>query len=110
MKPVKIRYFGILPMTRKLYLNLVVWGWIGVTLLLIVASFAAPGRMPPFRGPWESTPPVVNSTREFLYWHFYDLYFICLVAQVIDAAIMLRKYKAKQEEEERMAMKHGLDD
>ena len=110
MKPVKIRYFGILPMTKKLYLNLVLWGWVGVTLLLIIVSFAFPRRLPPFRLPWEPMPPVVNSPQEFLYWHLYDLYFICLIAQIIDAAIMMRKFRSKEEEEARNAMIGGLDD
>jgi hypothetical protein len=110
MKPVKVWYLGILPLTRKQYFRIVVWGWLAILALLIVLELILPERVPPFRWPWDPLPPGRSTDWRSLFSHyFYTLVLGCLIGQVIDAAIMMRKFRAKEMEQSRRAMTEGLD-
>lgn len=112
MKQVKVWYLGILPLTRRMYLKIVIWGWAAVIFLFMLVPILTPRPLPPFHWPWEASDPRLKSPLEIFYFHyFYTFVAVCFIAQVVDVAIMLKKYAVKTREAETMHLiKDGLDD
>lgn len=111
MKPVKVRYMGIWPMTRRQYLRTVIWGWVALILLLMLFTMLRPNRAPAFHWPWDSKSPRLRTLFQTLYGHyFYTILFACIIAQIVDAVIMMRKFREKEAEEARRAMQDTIDD
>ena len=97
MQPVRIKYYGLIWMTRRGYLiSLTVAGLVALACFVIVAAM---GRMPPPRSLWE---PVVRGPGfgVFVVNNLYRFLILCLIAQAIDTIVVLRKF-AKKEAEQR---------
>jgi len=112
MKPVKVRYFGVLPLTRKAYWRILFWVCVATTILVILVLTLTSRPVPPFHWPWETPSPTLKSTADLLYYHYgYTLVAACIIAQIIDAAVMMKKFAAKeQERRDNVLLKDGLDD
>ena len=98
MPPVRIKYYGLIWMTKSAYL----------ITTLVVAIFAAgvmalaflKGALPPFRWPWQPvTNPNAVGFAGLLYNHLYDLILFCLVAEGIDIVVTLRTFARKDAEQ-----------
>jgi hypothetical protein len=98
MKPVWIKYYGVIPMTRRGYLiALAVAG--GIALLFFLLAAVA-GFMPPFDTMWSGRhhvpgPGVGALFYNYLYW----ILIFCLVAQGIDTFCTLRTFARKEAEQ-----------
>ncbi|HEY1375519.1 MAG TPA: hypothetical protein VGF55_01935 [Gemmataceae bacterium] len=97
MEPVRVKYYGLVPMTKSAYLIATL-----VAVILAVAVVIAGrlvGGLPPFRWPWQPVPwPDAVGVAGWLYNHFYDVVFVCLVAEVIDFVVTLRAFARKEAE------------
>jgi hypothetical protein len=97
MKPVWIKYCGLIWMTKRGYLiALAVGGFFAIACFAIVAAM---GRMPPPRSLWE---PVVRGQGFGVFFvnNLYRILILLLIAQAIDTFVVLRKF-AKKEAEQR---------
>jgi hypothetical protein len=106
MKPVKIRYWGILPLTRRGFYIYLIVGWSLAILVVIAAMIYAGDAFPRFRLPWESLPLGVKFTVwNYLAYNIWSVFILCVIGQLFDIVIMLRKYRQKEEEQQaRMTM------
>jgi hypothetical protein len=98
MEPVRIKYCGLIWMTRRGYLiTLAVAGFVAVACFTVVAAM---GRMPPLRSLWE---PVVQGPGfgVFIVNNLYRFLLLCLVAQALDTFVVLRKFAKKEAEQKR---------
>jgi hypothetical protein len=98
MKPVWIKYWGLIPMTRRGYL--IALAVAGLIAIAIFAVFGFLGRLPPMRTLWQEVP--IRTPHAWEYWFFNNLYriiAICLLAQVIDTVVVLRRFARKQAEQ-----------
>ncbi len=97
-RPVWIRYYGLIPMTRKGYL--IATAAAGVFVVAVVAFGAAQGFLPPFRWPWDPVPrPGQPGLGAFFYNHLYELLLLGLGAEVIDFTLTLHKFSQKEAEQ-----------
>jgi hypothetical protein len=98
MQPRRIKYFGLVWMTRRGYLiSLAVAGFVAVACIAVAAAM---GTMPPLRSLWE---PVLQGPgfRVFFVNNLYRLLLLCLVAQALDTFVVLRKFAKKEAEQKR---------
>ncbi len=107
MKPVWIKYYGLIPMTR--------WGYLvalsisGAVLALLLLMAAVAGFMPPFDTMWSSRHHVPGrGISVWLYNHGWWFIVACAVAQGIDTFCTLRLF-AKKEAEERARLEAEWD-
>jgi hypothetical protein len=99
MPPVRIKYYGLIPMTKQTY-------WICTVVAFsfafaIIAMGGLLGRLPPLSSLWEITP--VNpgtGMATFLYNHFYQIVLACLVLEGIDIVMTMRRFAQKEAEQE----------
>jgi len=112
MKPVKVWYLGILPLTRRAYLRLLVWVVAVVVIMFMLFYTFRPDLAPPFHWPWAPRDPRLQTTAELFFFHyFYTFVAVCVIAEIVDVAIMMKKYAAKEREAKaRRSLKNGLDD
>jgi hypothetical protein len=98
MKPVWIKYYGMIPMTKRGYLMaLAVAG--GIVFPLLVVGILL-GVLPPVSTLWH--PDEGMAQRGFpglLYKYFYWLILVCLVAQALDTTLTLRAFARKEAEQ-----------
>jgi len=97
MAPVRIKYYGLLSMTRFAYLvALAVAAGIAVLVMLVAAIM---GALPPLDTIWShqhhvGAPGLVAWLHNYLYW----LILACLVAQGIDTFCTMRAFATKEME------------
>jgi hypothetical protein len=98
MKPVWIKYYGVIPMTKWGYLvALGVAAFVAVVFLIVVG---AAGYLPPVSTIWQSDPAVNRpGFRPWLYNHMYHIILLCIVAQGIDTYMVLRRFAQKEAEQ-----------
>src|SRR5271165_6867932 len=98
MKPVWIKYYGLIPMTKKGYLRAT-----GIACAFAATCFLAAflmGRLPPFHWPGEAVVlPREANLGELLYNHFYEVIASFLFLEVIDIALTLRTFARKEAEQ-----------
>jgi hypothetical protein len=96
--PLWIKYWGLIPMTRRGYLiTLAVAAGLAVAVFVILEMM---GRLPAFRTLWTEVP--VRAPAFWEYWLYNNLYrilLICLVAQIIDTYLVLRRFAKKHAEQ-----------
>jgi hypothetical protein len=99
MKPVWIKYYGIIPMTKAGYLiTLAVVGAFAALAMLAAAVF---GTLPPLDTMWSRQHHLPGSGfGVFLYNYMYWVILACLVAQAVDTWTTLSVF-AKKEAEQR---------
>jgi hypothetical protein len=97
MEPVRIKYYGLIRMTKATYLiATLVTGAVAASLFLIAFLM---GVMPTFRWPWEAAArPDITGLSGWIYNHVYDIIIICLLAEVVDIVITLRSFARKEAE------------
>ncbi len=98
MEPVRIKYYGLVAMTKRAYL--IATAVAAAVALLVIALAAAFQGLPPFRWPWEE--PVVRG-KGFVPWLHNNLYLVLgtlLLLELIDIVTVLRQF-AKKEAEQR---------
>jgi hypothetical protein len=95
MEPVRIKYYGLLRMTKSAYLwTTVITGALALGLLILGRLT---GHMPPFRWPWDPVPdPEAVGFVGLLYNHLYDIVLFCFVAEAIDVVTTLRAFTRKE--------------
>ena len=101
MRPVWIKYYGIVPMTKRGYL--VTLGVVSIVLILILVVGHVLAVVPPISTLWQPDP--VMAQRGFfgmLYNYTYWILLVCLVAQGIDTYITLRVFAQKEAEQREM--------
>ena len=98
MKPVWIKYWGLIPMTRRGYL--VTLTMAAAVAAILVTYWALTRPFPPLRTLWEPDLVMAQfSWRGWLYNYFWWILIIALFAQVIDTMLVLRKFAQKEAEE-----------
>jgi hypothetical protein len=108
MPPVRIKYYGLIPLTRFSYLiALAAAGGFAFFVLLVAALLDA---LPPLDTMWSrdhhvAQPGVAALITNYMYW----LIFLCLIAQVIDTFTTLRLF-AKKERDQRVLLDQLLQD
>ncbi len=98
MKPVRIKYWGLIPMTRRGYL--IALALAGGFAIAAIAICGIMGRLPPLRSLWREIPGRAPNVWE--YWFYNNLYRIlimCLIAQVLDTFVVLRRFARKEAEQ-----------
>jgi len=99
MKPVWIKYWGLIPMTRRGYL--IALAVAAIIAMLPFVLFGLMGRLPPLRTLWEEVPLRTGAFWEYwLYNNLYRIVAVCLVAQALDTFVILRRF-AKREAEQK---------
>src|SRR5437867_2289667 len=93
MKPIKIKYWGILWLSKRGYLLLNGIGWLASLGLCVVCVFA--GVLPPFSTLWRQDP--AWGLANYFWW----LFLVCLACQLIDAGVAWLKF-AKEEDAQRL--------
>jgi len=98
VKPVRIKYYGLIWMTKQTYLILLAaFGGIACGALLI--AYLA-DRLPPLGWPWVRKPLVEGyGFMPFFINNFYFIILVCLVAQTIDTLMVLHKFAQKEAEQ-----------
>jgi hypothetical protein len=98
MKPVWIKYYGIIPMTRWGYL--IALACVGSVAVLFVIAVGAAGLLPPLSTLWQ-TDPAVNGPgfRPWFWNHMWHIILVCIVAQGIDTFMVLRRFAQKEAEQ-----------
>ncbi len=99
MSPTRIKYWGLIPMSRRGYL--LALGTAALFAAAIFLIFALMGKLPPLRTLWEEVP--VRTPTFWQYWFFNNVYrivVICLIAQAIDTFLVLRRFARKEAEEQ----------
>jgi len=98
MQPVRIKYYGLISMTRRGYLiSLAVGGMVAAGCLVFGALM---GFMPPLRSLWE---PVVEKGPAFYVICINNLYrfmILCLLLLTLETYIILRKFARKEAEQQ----------
>jgi hypothetical protein len=89
MEPVRIKYYGLIWLTKSGYLIGTLIGASFVVVLLLMMYPA--GYLPPFRWPWEPVAdPDAAGVGGWFYNHFYELCLLGFLAAAIDFAVTLR--------------------
>jgi len=98
MQPVRIKYYGLISMTRRGYLiSLAVGGIVAAGCLVFGALM---GFMPPLRSLWE---PVVEKGPAFYVFCINNLYrfmILCLLLLTLETYVILRKFARKEAEQQ----------
>jgi hypothetical protein len=98
MQPVRIKYYGLISMTRRGYLiSLAVGGIVAAGCLVFGALM---GFMPPLRSLWE---PVVEKGPAFYVFCINNLYrfmILCLLLLTLETYMILRKFARKEAEQQ----------
>jgi hypothetical protein len=95
---VRIKYFGLIPMTRFAYL--VALAATGGIALFIVVVGAILGLLPPMDTMWSRENHLPAASLEaWLYDYFYWFVFACLMGQVIDIYRSLRQFARKEQQQ-----------
>jgi hypothetical protein len=97
-KPVWIKYWGLIPMTRRGYV--VTLTMVAALAGIVVVYCALAGWLPPLRTLWE--PDAVRVPTNFFGWVYRHLWWIviaCLIAQIIDTCLVLRQFAGKEREQ-----------
>jgi hypothetical protein len=93
-----IRYYGLIPMTRRGYLIALTAAC--VIAVVVIGAAALLGRMPPLETVWSPDARVAHGGIVALCYNYgYLIIIACLVAQAIDTYCTLRLF-AKREAEE----------
>jgi hypothetical protein len=98
MKPVWIRYWGLIPMTRRGYVVTLTMAAAVAGIVVLYCGLA--GWLPPLRTLGEpdaipARPGVFGWIYRYMWW----IVIACLVAQVVDTWLVLRQF-AKEEEKQ----------
>jgi hypothetical protein len=106
MSPVRIKYFGLISMTKCAYLvALAVAGGFALFVVLIGALL---GLLPPLDTMWSREHHVAASgVQAWFHNYFYWFLVVCLIAEAIDVYCSLRQF-AKKEKEQRAALDEML--
>jgi hypothetical protein len=102
MSPVRIKYYGLIPMTKFAYV--VALAAAGTFALFAVLTVALLGLLPPLDTMWSRQHHMPQSGiqalfNNYLYWFI----FACLIAEAIDIYCSLRQF-AKKEKEQRTSL------
>ena len=97
MEPVRIKYYGLVWMTKRSYLVTTAVAGVGAALILGVA--AAAGLLPPFRWPWEEPALPGTGFGPWFYNHLYLILGVLLLLEVVDIVTVLRKFARKEAEQ-----------
>ena len=95
MPPVRIKYYGLIPMTKRAYLIALTAS--GLMALFIVVTGGMLGALPPLDTMWSSEhhrrgTDVLALLHNYLYW----IIVVCLAAQAFDIWITLRVFAKKE--------------
>jgi hypothetical protein len=97
MKPVWIKYYGLIPMTRRGYLLTTTIA--GVLAAGIFAAAFASGYLPPLSTLWQPVKLEGPPALVWVYNHLYWIILVCLVLEVIDIYTVLRRFAQKEAEQ-----------
>jgi hypothetical protein len=107
VKPVWIKYYGFIPMTRSGYL--IAMAVAGSAAAFIVLMSALAGYLPPLNTMWSSRYHLPGrGIGVWLYNYCYWFLLVCLIAQAIDTFCTLRLF-AKKEAEQRAQLEAEWD-
>src|SRR5262245_17793293 len=99
MKPVWIKYWGLIWMTKRGYV--VTLTMAGCVAAVILAYAGLAGRLPALSTLWEPEPAKARlGAGGFLYNYLWWIIGICLVAQILDSIMVFRRF-AEAEAQER---------
>jgi len=98
MKPVWIKYWGLIPMTRRGYLVTLTMGVAVAGIVVIYCALA--GLLPPLTTLWEPVPGMARfGWRGWLHNYFWWLIIVLLLVHAVDVIFVLRKFAQKEAEE-----------
>jgi hypothetical protein len=97
-KPVWIKYWGLIPMTRRGYLVTLTMAAAVAGIVVLYCGLA--GWLPPLRTLWEpDAAPARPDAFGWIYRYMWWIVIACLIAQVVDTCLVLRQF-AKEEEKQ----------
>jgi hypothetical protein len=97
MQPIKIKYYGLIPMTKKARLILTAVGALSALFVLVLLAFT--GGLPPWRWPWEPAARAQHSLVDWIYNNCYWLILGFLVLEALDVYTVLRVFTKKEAEQ-----------
>jgi hypothetical protein len=95
MAPARIKYYGLLPLTRRGYLVLIALA--DVLAVALVVRIAAAGLLPPLSTLWGEG--WAQGSGAWVYNTLYWFILAALVAEVIDIVTVLRRFAQKEAEQ-----------
>ena len=97
-KTIRIKYYGLVPISKRGYLRIVVATPVVAGIILLVAWAA--GVLPPLSTLWgEHWPEAAKTPWPWLYNYMYWFIIIGVLLEAVDVWTMLRKFKQKEEEQ-----------
>jgi flagellar biosynthesis protein FlhB len=97
MQPVRIKYYGLIPMTKQAYWICTVVAFIFAFAIVAIAALLR--QLPPLSSLWELSPAKpAQGIRPFIYNHFYQIVVVGLVLEVIDIITTMRQFAKKEAE------------
>jgi hypothetical protein len=94
MEPVRIKYYGLIPMTKQGYLITLLAVGLPAVLILVVCTVI--GVLPPLETIWRPLPRA-----NWFVNHFWHIMLLLFVAQAIDTVVTLRVFARKEAEQRR---------
>jgi hypothetical protein len=96
MSEIRIKYYGVWPVTRRGYLAATMVAS-AIALGAVLAGILI-GRLPPLSTIWQPLPPVLGQEgyRLWLYNHLYHLMLIGVFLEAIDIFVVLRRFHKLQ--------------
>ncbi len=93
--PIKVKYLGLIPMTKRGYLATLAMAAAVAGLVLLAVGLA--GRLPPLSTLWEPNPDMArHGFAGWFYNYMWWLILICLLAQAVDTFVVLRCFARKE--------------
>jgi hypothetical protein len=108
MKPVSIKYYGLISMTKRGYL--IATGVAAAFAVLCLAAAWIAGVLPPLSTLWGEGPPLAGpGVSIWFYHHLYQVIVVCLVLEAIDMYTMLRRFAQKEAEQRTWSVRTESD-
>jgi hypothetical protein len=98
MEPIRIKYYGLIPITRRGYLITTAVAFVVAGCMLALARVV--GRLPPFTWPWEQAQFAAGSG--FAPWffnNFWRIILLLLVLELVDIATVVYRFAQKEAEQ-----------
>jgi hypothetical protein len=111
MRPVWIKYYGLIPMTRRGYLITtgIAFLFAAIACAIVFGLAIAHDRMPPFNRPGPPPPGAPQTLGSWLYYNAYWCLLLLLIAEGLDILVTLRAFAKKEAEERARFMKERFD-
>jgi hypothetical protein len=99
MQPARIKYYGLIPMTKQTYWICTVGAFSFAFAVIAIGGLL--GKLPPLSSVWQSVPTnLAPGIGAFIYRYLYQILIACLVLEVIDIIMTMRQFRKKEAEQQ----------